>query len=283
MENEKHFRLLKDDSIEIDGVKLYRIEATKDLPQHDVEKGDLGGYVEDECNLSGNAWVGRNAKVYGNAWVYGEAVVTDDARVFENAQICGNSMVSGEAKVYGSAEIDENAQIEDKVEVYGEAKVCGNTLIFGKARIYEEAQVSGGATVAGGAQVYGDAVVNGNAHVCENAQVYGSAWVLGDAEVFGNACVSGETEVRYGVCLTDKAYVKNNEDFCFFYGFGRTNRRTTFFKTKEGNIFVVCGCFEGTLEKFVEQVKETHGDNKFAKEYLSIVEVVKIKFDLQNI
>ena len=32
MENEKHFKLLKDDSIEINGVKLYRIEATKDLP-----------------------------------------------------------------------------------------------------------------------------------------------------------------------------------------------------------------------------------------------------------
>ena len=29
MENEKHFRLLKDDSIEINGRKLYRIEATR--------------------------------------------------------------------------------------------------------------------------------------------------------------------------------------------------------------------------------------------------------------
>ena len=280
MENEKHFKLLKDDSIEIDGVKLYRIEATRDIPQHGVKKGDRGGYIEKEDNLQDNAWVGRNAKVYGNALVCEEAVVTDEARVFENAQICGNSMVSGEAKVYGSAEIDENAQIEDEVEVYGEAKVYGNVLIFEKAEIYEDAQVSGDATVAGVAQVYGDAVVNGNAQVCENAQVYGSAWILGDAEVYGNACVSGETEIRYGVCLTDEAYVKNNEDFCFFYGFGRTNRRTTFFKTKEGNIFVVCGCFEGTLEEFIEKVKETHGDNKFAKEYLSIVEVVKIKFNL---
>lgn len=280
MENEKHFKLLKDDSIEIDGVKLYRIEATRDIPQHDVVKGEKGGYVEKEDNLQDNAWVAWNAKVYGNALVCDNAVVAADARVFENAQICGNSMVSGEARVYGSAEIDGNAQIEDKVEVYGESKVYGNVLVFEEAKIYENAKVCDGATVAGGARVYGDAVVNGNAQVCGNAQVYGSTWVLGDAEVYGNACVSGVTEVRYGVCLTDKAYVKNNEDFCFFYGFGRTNRRTTFFKTKDGEIFVVCGCFEGTLEKFVEQVKETHGDNKFAKEYLSIVEVVKIKFNL---
>ena len=40
MENEKHFKLLKEDSIEIDGVKLYRIQATKNLPQHYIAKGE---------------------------------------------------------------------------------------------------------------------------------------------------------------------------------------------------------------------------------------------------
>ena len=44
MGNSKHFKLLKNDFIKVDGVKLYRIKATKDLPQHGVEKGDLGLY-----------------------------------------------------------------------------------------------------------------------------------------------------------------------------------------------------------------------------------------------
>ena len=51
MENEKHFKLLKEDSIEIDGVKLYRIEATRDIPRIHIEKGEKGGYVEKEDNL----------------------------------------------------------------------------------------------------------------------------------------------------------------------------------------------------------------------------------------
>ncbi len=58
------------------------------------------------------------------------------------------------------------------------------------------------------------------------------------------------------------------------------NRDTTFFKTKDGEIFVVCGCFRGTLEEFVRRVKETHKDNKFAKEYFAMIELVKIKFGL---
>ena len=40
MENEKHFKLLKGNSIEIDGVKLYRIEATRDIPRIHIEKGE---------------------------------------------------------------------------------------------------------------------------------------------------------------------------------------------------------------------------------------------------
>ena len=46
-----------------------------------VKKGDIGGFIESEKNLShngdcwvsGNAWVYGKAKVYGNAWVNGNA------------------------------------------------------------------------------------------------------------------------------------------------------------------------------------------------------------------
>lgn len=49
----KHFKLRKDLSIEIDGKKLFRIEATENLSKHNVKKGDLGGFVEKESNLDG--------------------------------------------------------------------------------------------------------------------------------------------------------------------------------------------------------------------------------------
>lgn len=53
---------------ELCGITLFQIEATTSFG--DVEKGDLGGYIEKEANLdmSGNAWVYGNAQVYGNAW-----------------------------------------------------------------------------------------------------------------------------------------------------------------------------------------------------------------------
>ena len=62
-------------------------------------------------------------------------------------------------------------------------------------------------------------------------------------------------------------------------GFGRENRNTTFFRCKDGKIRVVCGCFFGDLDEFREKVKKTHGDGKMAKEYLAIVDLMKIHFE----
>lgn len=55
-----------------------------------------------------------------------------------------------------------------------------------------------------------------------------------------------------------------------------------FFKCKNDDIGVVCGCFNGNLEKFSKKVRNTHGYNKYAKEYLAMIEVVKIHFGKEN-
>ena len=83
----KKYELLKDDTKEISGHTLYRIKALRDFG--DVTKGDLGGYIESENNLShyDNAWVYGNAMVFDDAWVYGNARVYGDARVYGNAVI----------------------------------------------------------------------------------------------------------------------------------------------------------------------------------------------------
>ena len=77
---------LTDETIKHEGRTLHRIEALIDFAN--IKKGDKGGFVEKEENLShnGNAWVYGNAKVYGNAEVYGDAKVYDNADyiVFKN-------------------------------------------------------------------------------------------------------------------------------------------------------------------------------------------------------
>lgn len=97
MEDKKY--RLTDESIEVDDKTLYRIEALKDFG--DVRKGDKGGFVESDKNLSqeGDCWVCGDAKVCGNAEVYGNALVRGDAEVCGNAKVYGNAEVRGDAKI----------------------------------------------------------------------------------------------------------------------------------------------------------------------------------------
>jgi len=95
---------------------------------------------------------------------------------------------------------------------------------------------------------------DGDCWVCGDAQVYGNAWVYGDARVCGNAQVCGD------------AWVKRKQDLFVVTGLGSRYRSTTFFR-EPTKISVVCGCFCGTLEEFRKKVRETHGNNKYAREY----------------
>lgn len=102
---DKKYELLKDDYKEVFGIKLYRIRALKDFG--DVKKGDVGGYIEKEENLSqkNTCWVYKEAKVWGEARVYGEAIVCGKVTVYGEARICEEAAIYGEAEICGNAKI----------------------------------------------------------------------------------------------------------------------------------------------------------------------------------
>lgn len=229
--------------------KLFRIKALKSFGS--VRANSLGGYIENESNLSQDdtAWVYGNAMVFGNAKVCDNAMVFGDALVGDNAKICDNAKVCGNAKVFDDASIGDDAMI------FGDTTVFNNAMVFGYASVWDNAKV------------YGDAMIFGE------ASVYGNTTIYGDAKIHGNAIISGNANVG------NNASVCNKADYVCVQGLGSAFRSTTFFKCKNGDIGVVCGCFNGNLEEFAKKVRNTHGDNKYAKEYLAMIEVVKIHFE----
>ena len=105
----------------------------------------------------------------------------------------------------------------------------------------------------------------------ENLSQSGNAWVSDDAEVSGNAYVSGNTEVSGNAC------VRSNADYTTIHGFGTHFRTTTFFRCKDKEIKVTCGCFFGTISEFRDQVKRTR-KGKVAEEYLMIADLMEKHF-----
>ena len=140
-----------------------------------------------------------------------------------------------------------------KFELTSETKIN----IFGKKLFRIKALVSFGVVKTG--ETGGWVEKEENVNQSGDAWVFGNARVSGDARVFGNAEVSG------------------NADYTTIHGFGTQFRTTTFFRCKDKQVKVSCGCFYGTIPEFREQVKNTR-DGKIAEEYLMIADLMEKHF-----
>lgn len=162
------------------GQTLYRIKSCINFTTvsgHEVKKGDFGGWVEKEENLSqdGTAWIRDNAEVSDNA------EICDNAEIFDNAKVFVNAVISGNAEVGGNARVFYNAKIRDSAKIYGNAQICSSAEIYGKAEIY------------------------GNAVIYDNANVFDNAEICGDVEVCGDAVISKDAyifSIKHLMCVS---------------------------------------------------------------------------------
>ena len=298
MEENKKYKLT-DETIDIEGKTLYRIEALKDF--NGVRKVDKVGYVESEKNLSqkGNCWiyddacafddaivkdnallfnesrVHSNANIEKNARIYGYSMVLDNACVSDNAHLYDNSVVFGNARVY------DNAHIHKSASIFNDAKVYGHACVTDRAVVFETADIYGYGYVCDNAQVYGNANVFEFATIGEYAKVFGTAYALGNARIRGNACVRGDARVTGDAIVYDDAII---EDYCVVHGnaciggnvtLKKREDYVTFYEwwsiynititwTRPNNMLRV-GTFYGTAEELVKQAYED--DEKFGRQY----------------
>ena len=214
---------------------LFRVKALRYFG--DVEKGEIGGYVSGEDNLSHD----------GDCWIYNNAIVRDNARV------CSNVKVSGNAEVRDNAVVCENAWVHGSAKVCGNARVCSNARVFCDAEVCDDAWVHGSATIDGNAIVRCDAEVHDNAYVYGNAIVSGTATIGGDAEIGGYAVIA-----------------KKIGDYMTFQDTWSSGRYFTW--TRSNNMWKV-GCFYGTSE---ELIKKAYADGELSgKMYELHVNLVK--------
>lgn len=125
---DKKFKLTKETKKWTFGT-LYRIQALKSFGN--VKKGDLGGWIECEKNLSQE----------GKCWVYDQAKIFHEARVFGDAQIRNNASISGFAKVFQSALVKEDSEIGCDTSIYG------NAIVGGRSRLYDFHRIASDSTV----------------------------------------------------------------------------------------------------------------------------------------
>lgn len=186
---EKKFRLLEYDCEYLSNNRiLYRIEAIRDFD--DVKKGDLGGYVQYERNLSHE----------GNCWIYQNAKAVDSSVVFENGKMYDESGIAENARLYGSAKTKDSTMMIQYVDIFGEALIKDSAVIGGKSKVYGNAIIEGKAAIDLDSEIFGNAIVRENSYaygaiVYDNAILEGHVTVNRQCRVYGTSTIRGRTKL----------------------------------------------------------------------------------------
>lgn len=173
---------LTDETKEVEGKILHRIRALKDFRTWIgfIHKGDLGGFVESEFNLSQEEC----------CWISDNSMVLDNARIYDSAVVCGSSFIYGNARIFQCAKV-YNSVCRDSVWIYGNTRLedshCdGDSLIYGFALVHsslicEFSRINKGSRVL-------NSTVRGYAQITDDAQIYNSV-ITGNSIIKDNGCV----------------------------------------------------------------------------------------------
>lgn len=236
----------------VNGITVNQIKALRDFS--DVEKGDIGGYIEIEYNLSHD----------DDCWVYDDAIVMGSAHVIEDAVIREDAIVKGMATISGVAIVRHDAVVS------GQSRIGEKAFVGGKSMVNDTAIVLGNVSLQNNCSVGEDAVLIGNASIGGNAIIKGRTRVTDDALVIEDAIIEGDVTIGKGAVVRGVAVIKSYEDIMIFKNNWSSNRYFTW--TKSNDMWSV-GCFFGTGEELIDKAFEDD-----AKKY----EVYKLFVDLVN-
>lgn len=131
------------ETMEYEGKILQRIRYIAPVRGVSIQKGDLGGWIEGEHNLSHD----------GDSSVLEEAKVFDNARVEDNAVASGCAIVKDSAVIKGLSHVFSESIIGADTVVSGKTWICGRSEIFFFSTIYKQQKINF-PNIFGNSQIY---------------------------------------------------------------------------------------------------------------------------------
>lgn len=164
-------------------IRFYQLQALRDIPEHNVKAGDLGGFVTNKETLSheGTCWIGGQAQTVGYVYVDNNAYIGDTAFLISNIE---------RKSIY----IEDNAKVYDNARIGYAIAYGAETVIKGNAKVHGTARLTGALEVADDVEIYGDALIEENVRVLGNSKIYGQARLFKNCRVI-DTVVNGLAEV----------------------------------------------------------------------------------------
>lgn len=112
--------------------EFFRIRALIDFG--DVKRGDIGGLVQYEHNLShdGDCWIFQDARCVGTGRVEGNAKILERASVYQDGRVYDDAIIGGDAEICGSSKVFDTSLVIGKLKVRY-ADIGGNAEIHSQS------------------------------------------------------------------------------------------------------------------------------------------------------
>lgn len=288
---------LTDISTVVEQRTVHRIRALRDFSN--VKKGDIGGYVESENNLSqkGNCWIYDDAiamndsLVQDNAIMRFHSIIKDFVILKDNAEMRNRSSANGSCYIRDFAKLCGSAKIMVNVDVSGNSRVSDWAEIMGKFQIKDHARVQGSASIKGKGIIGGHSLVCGNADVegmctiTDNAIVRGDTYIS-DGIIKDNAIVEGigyDVDICSGEIIAKNAKLTNQRDLIMLTAPDPNEGCMTFYRTVDADIYV-CSLEKKDpmrLSDFKEYIRKNK-KGKILSQYKDLFRVVDIYLEPKN-
>jgi carbonic anhydrase/acetyltransferase-like protein (isoleucine patch superfamily) len=189
--------------------RFYRIQALRDIPEHGVKAGDLGGYVTWKRSLShdGSCWIADDAKVIGKVIIRDNAYIAEQAILIKaaasglssyNLEISGNARITGSSVVSSyrlvTTDPHRTSSIKGDVQIYGMALVRNAHEILDNVKIYGNASVTNSSLISGNAEIFGDTTIASVQKISGNTKIFESSKIEDGVEIV-NSVIAGSTHI----------------------------------------------------------------------------------------
>lgn len=263
----------------LNGRTYHRIRALRDFELLDgfVKKGTLGGYVQKRkhpvLSQQGSCWIESESYVWGSA-VRGSAFVTGMSKIED-------STVDGNVTVRASKLISSTLETKFKTNTI---RVKGSTLYNTTIKVGFDQPVYVTDSYVRSSHIVGPATLHwsdldectvreGSNCVVQSSNLRGT--ILRHSEIY-------ESTINYEGALVSARIKKN--DFLLQGPAVSSARYTLAYKNKSDEVIITTGCFEGNIEKFEKEIKDTHtGSPSAYNQYMAFAETIRKTFNLQRI
>lgn len=164
-------------TMKFQGRTLYRIRALKDF--YDVKKGDLGGWVSNENNLSqeDNCWIYDDAKCMDNSKMYDNSTMHGCSKMYDNSAMHGHSEMYDLSKMYDDSTLYDystmydNSEMHDSSEMHGNSTMYDNSLMFDDSALYDNSTMYGNSAMFDDSEMHGESEMHGYSRMCGDSML----------------------------------------------------------------------------------------------------------------